>query len=800
MKKYALFALVLATGLSMTAGGLDLQSKALLQKRAFEKARTAKIENSNKGKYAPQATSGDATDDETTFAFVKIAEGYTSDDLENAGMNVAVVRGDIAVVSLAIDRAEEFAACKAVKKMSLQQPVKALMDRAREDAGVNKIHTGASLDGVPYTGKGVLTAIVDQGVDPNHVAFLDENGKSRVKYLTYYDGTANSENLPNCDIYGDNIYDEDESGNIYRYPTVDKFETDEPGTYHGTHTMNILAGGYKDDVSVALGLNGKVPVLSTIKNPYYGVAYDSDIAVSCGSLNDACIAMGINGLLDYAYYRRLQDNMPSVLSLSLGSTAGPHDPNGLMNRFLEECGKETIVVIASGNEGDLKLALSKNMTAEDNTMSTMIYPYGFRYNPAEGAASQYNTYVRNGVVMVYSEDNRPFTIKAFVMTGTEGNYRRRATYNISSEEGSYFLSDEYYNQYVGGVVNNTISTYFDGYIGGGTKYDEDLGRYYGAFDYYLFTNPSTGFNDDGSEAVIVGFEITGEAGQRIEAYCDGANTWMSNYGMSNYMDGQYDGTISDMAVGNNVLVVGAYTLRTRWTSLNGEDYGYYANQGFVDGDIGHYTSFGTMRDGTTLPHVCAPGSAVISAMSRPFVESYYKGYETYIPMNFQAKTTVDGKDYYWKFETGTSMSTPFVAGSIALWLEADPTLDIDEVKDIVKKTAVRDDFVEKGIPAQWGAGKFDALAGLKEVIRRSGIPGVSVDSDNDRLIYSPAGEGLFNVFVGNATALDVKVYSMTGTCVFAETFPGSEATVDLTGLQAGIYILSVNGHSAKVKI
>ena len=795
--------MAMTAAVAMSAGGLDLQSRIILQRRSFEKARKelnrAKSPLSVNVPFVADASVSSATSSESTLAFVKIEDGFSSSDLEKAGMNVLAVKGRVAIVGLPFDRVEELASSPAVRKLSLQRPVKPMMDISRKASGVDIIHQGGDGLEVPYTGKGVIAGIVDQGMDPNHVAFLDENGKSRVTYLTYFDGTADKDGVPNFSLYGDEIYDII-NGHIYWYPTLDKFTTDEKNSYHGTHTMNILGGGYKGDVKVAKGLSGSTPVLESIPNPYYGVAPDVQFAASCGELQDACIAYGINGILDYAAYAKENHGMPSVLSLSLGSTAGPHDPNGLMNQFLDECGDETIVVLAAGNEGDLKIALNKDMKSGDNQLQTMIYPYGYRYDKTAGDAGTKNTYFRNGSVVIYSNDKTPFKIEALVLAGSEGNYRERATFDVSAQEGRYLISDNYYANYVGGTVNSTIARYFDGYIGGGSMYDEDLGRYYGVFDYYLYTNPETGFNEDGSEGVVVGFRVIGADGQRIDCYCDGMNTWMSNYGMDTFMDGSCDGTISDMAVGHNVLVVGAYTMRNRWTSLDGKDYGYYESDGFVINDIGHYSSYGTLADGRKLPHVCAPGSAVISAMSTPYVDNFFKGYEQYIPFNFQAKAEVGGRTYYWKQETGTSMSTPFVAGSIALWLEADPTLGIDDVRDIIAQTAVRDEFVEKGNQVQWGAGKFDALAGLKEVVKRAGVGSVTAESNNDRLILTPVGQNMFNVFVGDAASLDIKVFGLTGVTVFSGTFSGCEATVDLSSLTPGVYAANVNGHSKKLVI
>lgn len=771
--------LAAATVFSSYAGGLDLQSRVLLKRNAVQSAlRKAGFQ---KGSLGSPNESGNLLA-ENVMALVALEDGSVASELEAAGMTVMTVRGDIALVSLPVDSVESWSCLPGIRKMSLQREMKPMTDLARKEAGIDDIHKGLGLQDIPYTGKGVIAGIVDEGMDPNNISFIGSDGKNRIKYLTYFDGTADKYGYPHCEYYGEGLYDRDEAGNVFAYPGVENFVTDNTSAYHGTHTMNVLAGGYTG-------------------NPYYGVATGADIAASCGNLADVCIAMGVSGILDYAAYRGQFGDAPSVVSLSLGATMGAHDPDGLMNRFLEECGKESIIVVAAGNEGDLKIALDKDMEGEDSSLATLIYPYYYRYD-ASKPEDRFNTYIRQGAVMVFSDDETPFEIKAFIMTGEPGNYRKRAVYDLTGEEGSYFLSDSFYADYVGGSVNATVGRYFDGYIGGGSMYDEDLGRYYGVFDYYLFSKPEFGINPDGSEAAIVGFEITGSDGQRIECYCDGANTWMADYGLEDYTDGKLDGTISDMAVGRNVLVVGAYTLRNSWKGLDGEEYGFDVNEDFGIDDIGRYSAFGTLADGRTLPHICAPGSAVISAVSRPFVEMNFKGDEAAIAANFQAKATMGGKDYYWKAETGTSMSTPLVAGAIALWLEADPSLTFDDVLDIISRTAVRDEYVERGNPVQWGAGKLDALAGLKEVISRrsDGIKGVSLDGHNDRLILTKISPTEFDIFVGEAACLDVRVYSTAGRLVATSTHEGSGTTLDLSALGKGVYVLTVNGHSAKIAI
>jgi serine protease AprX len=66
--------------------------------------------------------------------------------------------------------------------------------------------------------------------------------------------------------------------------------------------------------------------------------------------------------------------------------------------------------------------------------------------------------------------------------------------------------------------------------------------------------------------------------------------------------------------------------------------------------------------------------------------------------------------------SGTSMATPFIAGTIALMLDADPTLSADEIKEILTSTASkmpgRDDW-------EVGAGYVNAYAAVDKVFNRS---------------------------------------------------------------------------------
>lgn len=65
---------------------------------------------------------------------------------------------------------------------------------SRENIGVDLIIPGQkhAPDILPYTGKGVVIGIMDCGIDPNHITFLDSEGKSRVKTYIFTESAEES--------------------------------------------------------------------------------------------------------------------------------------------------------------------------------------------------------------------------------------------------------------------------------------------------------------------------------------------------------------------------------------------------------------------------------------------------------------------------------------------------------------------------------------------------------------------------------------------------------------------------------
>lgn len=762
MKRFVICALLTGMTLAVTAQtSLDLMSRAQLRQQRLIMKQEAK------GNYRPMKFNGETpTSVSNVFGMIKLADGSSAGELSDEGVRVLRESHGFAWVSVPVGDVERVAALKGVKRFQLARRVHVKNDKARLSTGVDMVHAGTGLPQA-YTGKGVICGIVDNGVDPNHIDFRDANGKSRVAWLAHMTANQTTGKVDEK-FYGNNPSD------IVDGKDIVSFKTDDATSYHGSHTMGTMAGGYRGTATVAAGDVQSGVSISDVENPYYGIACNSDIAVGCGDLYDAIIAYGVDHILEFAAYKK----QPTVINLSLGSNTGAHDGKGMINQYFDEVRKQdnAIICVSAGNEGDKKIALNKTFTDTDNTVQSFLLGQDM-----SDAGFGFMTY---GSVEVYSNDNTPLEIQAVIFNKKRGRIAQRFPLTIDTGNpgyGQYWVSSSDFQQSDEDKIDTQFARYFDGYIGLGWTYDEDSGRFYAIVDCYA-ENKEEG-NADAN--YVIGFIATGKEGQRADCFCDGLFSTLTDFDIDGWDDGMYNGSISDMATGNSILVVGSYDTRRDWAALDG---GLY-NSGYdiSEGGISKFSSYGTLIDGRNLPHVCAPGATVISTYNSYYVEA---GYAPSSSIN--AEFDEAGRKNYWGWSIGTSMASPHVAGSIALWLEADPTLTLDDVKDIVKQTAVKDDAVLKADPIQAGAGKFNAYEGLKEVIRRATSSVGGIASDKPGLLVTAVGDRTFEVFLGGADEMTVSVYNVSGCLMMQSKVQGDETTIDMSALPKGMYILDVN--------
>lgn len=140
------------------------------------------------------------------------------------------------------------------------------------------------------------------------------------------------------------------------------------------------------------------------------------------------------------------------------------------------------------------------------------------------------------------------------------------------------------------------------------------------------------------------------------------------------------------------------------------------------------------------------------------------------------------------------MSCPFVAGTVALWLQADPTLTYADVMEAINQSSVKDAYVEDS-PSRWGAGKIDALEGIKYVLANRAAIG-SVFADNDERLVVNVAEGSVTAFVAGASQLTARLYSLGGSTVATSTGADS-AEISTASIGSGVYILSVESDEGR---
>ena len=730
---------------------------------------------------------------ENTMAMVELKDTDGRAELEEQGVKVLRVRGNIAFVVVPLADVERVAALKCVRRMELPRRMYQKMDVVRKEIGVDKIHQGIDLPQA-YTGKGVVTGIVDGGIDPNHINFLKPDGTPRFGYISKITvDQSNKDGYLYNNYYPRAVLDTmSQRDNTY---AIEDFTTDSYSTFHGTHTTGIMAGGYKGNITYGKSDDDDTSYPVSASNPFYGCATESELVASCGDLRDMYIAFGVDDVVQYAL-KSGKSPKPCVINLSLGSNIGVHDSTSVMNKFLAEEGKHAIICVAAGNEADMAVALKKTFDNAGETVKTFITPM----QPGalkSGTKTYFN--LRNGQIAAYSNDSTEFEFQ-IVVTNTKRENRAAVRIpvlkNTNGQAVTYVSGGDY--SMSGAVINQTFAKAFDGYVTVASAIDAETGRYYAMAEIMTSDNQKT--NQDGNYKLALEIKSK-KAGQRVEVYGDAQHVYFDDNKQVAFVSGSRNGSISDMACAANIVTVGSYNVRNHWASLDGYVYGYNKKgdeDDYPTGEVSRFSSFGTLADGRDLPTVCAPGASIISSVNIYAVENPDLGYSD---MALQGKLKKDKKTYYWHQSLGTSMATPVVAGSIALWLEANPALTCKDVVRIIKETARKDDFVKNtGDPVQWGAGKFDAYAGLKQVLREKqtdGINGVRTTENKKVPVITMTGERSFTAFLAGAKQLTVRVYSLGGQLVHSLSEQGDELNVNASSWGKGVYLIQVNGSKAQ---
>jgi hypothetical protein len=252
-----------------------------------------------------------------------------------------------------------------------------------------------------------------------------------------------------------------------------------------------------------------------------------------------------------------------------------------------------------------------------------------------------------------------------------------------------------------------------------------------------------------------------------------------------YKIGTNDCSMGDWTTSGETVVVGAWIANNK--TVNPET-NQLDEEIVTVGDFCDFSSFGhdLSSKKRAYPDVSAPGYDVLSASNSFDYPDHYV--EAAFSNQFEGQKAP--RNYGYHFSSGTSMSTPVVAGIMALWVQAakdkNKTLTNADIKDIIAHSCDTDQFTEKA-PLRFGKGKINAYKGLLYVLGLdTGIKDLSLNQPEE-VNFRLEGNRLYAD--GAADGTPVSVYDLQGVRVVQTTVQGGAITLD--GLIRGVYAVQL---------
>jgi minor extracellular serine protease Vpr len=439
--------------------------------------------------------------------------------------------------------------------------------------------------------------------------------------------------------------------------------------------------------------------------------------------------------IKYIYDYATSVNKPAVVNMSLGVHQGPHDGTSTFDITCDNMqGAGRLLVGSAGNEGNMKLYREELLSTNQSSIDYVTFEKG---------------YDKTSFIDIWGDNNQKFTIQ-IVIANTAGDvvFTSQAYNGISSS--TYSLTSLSYSAYATGNIN-------------------------------IYTGKSRNATNTRGNVLVYLNSFSMKSGYKLGIKFNSTTTgtiraWGSEYEVY-WVSGAKTSTIGEIGgTGKKIITVGAYTTFARYT-------GSYVNR------IASFSSKGPTADGRTKPDITAPGDAIVSSI--PDVANVINNADGKIAQSIENKT------YYWAYMSGTSMAAPFVTGVLATWLEANPQLTPEKVREVFSTTAMTDTYTGTCPNNTWGYGKLDAYEGLLKVIATTPIQNLEKMPDAIMLYPNPNNGSFKLLFTDADENLLVTVYTANGQQVMIRQIDHINAqedfSVDLGTITSGAYLVKVSG-------
>ena len=619
------------------------------------------------------------SDNRLLTAFVRI-DGNSAEVLKQYGCKELARVGNVSIAAIPLNKLGALSCGKQVKRIETGRRCSVQMDTTRLVVNAEAVYMGEGLSQT-YTGRGVVVGVQDIGFDLTHPNFYSGD-MSRYRIKAMWDQL--SRDTIGSTLYVGRDYVGKEALLQLGHPLDGETQT------HGTHTAGIAAG------SGAKG-NGVI-------SPYRGVACEADLVLVDNAADNISLidpkdyykytyatdALGFKYIFDYA--ERM--HQPCVINFSEGSSQDFHGEDQLYYDLLAKLvGPGRIIVSSAGNNGARNSYIHKSFGKERAGAFIMSNEKRFSCT---------------------AKSKQPFTFRVTIYDNAASpNIVDVSTVNICSARDS--------------LLTDTLSVGGKKYIWRVLAYPNSYDASETAYDFQLSSPSKVG------DSPQVSLQVIGRDAD-IELYR------MSGYMFPHALDPVLDAgdcryTIFSPSSSPDVICVGSTSYRTQFVNYLGEKKVYDSGR---NGIRSPFSAMGPTLDGRIKPDVMAPGQNIVSSYSTFFINN---------PANVNGSVQSDvrhfdynGRTYAWNSNAGTSMSAPVVAGAIALWLQADPTLTSADCLEIFSKTCTHYDTSLSYPNNLYGYGQIDVAAGLGEVLRRKtlGINTIGQKKEptqNDNRIY-----------------------------------------------------------------
>lgn len=422
----------------------------------------------------------------------------------------------------------------------------------------------------------------------------------------------------------------------------------------GTCTETDVSGHGTHVTGSAAG-DGSATGNGQLANRFIGMAPRADIIVVATNFSGNGVIDGVN----YIFQRAAALGRPAVVNLSLGSQFGAHDgTDGLDTGISSLTGAGKIVVVSAGNEG------GSARHAEQLVPAGPAQAVTFNVPAFAAAAGTSNDYVQ--IDAYYNgPDNMSVTLTSPGPSAvTVGPIAKGANGgNASSLAGNIYVENGF-TPSTSGAQNIFIQIF-----------DSNAARPPRVGVWTVTLTPVSTNASTECDLWLADFRL-GAAGAAVTFTSDVENAEL----------------VASPGTATEVVTVGAFTSKMGWPSIDTNNYSFVGATAV--GTLAGFSSPGPRRDGVMKPDISGPGTAVVSSRSAA------------TPGISNPLINPDGVHFT---QQGTSMSSPHVAGGVALYLGDNPIMTPAMVKTRLAADALVDGFTGAVPNASWGAGKLRML-------------------------------------------------------------------------------------------